>query len=116
MELLKPLSSTEALVGETAAFSCQLSKPNQDVVWKLGDKVVKASDDKFELESHDLDYTLKVKNCTLDDAAEVSLSIGDQKTEAQLVVAGSIILTDAFADCCGLVYTRSPVQLMNDLR
>lgn len=92
MELLKPLSSTEALVGETATFSCQLSKPNQDVVWKLGDKIVTASDDKYELETHDLDYTLKVKDCTLDDAAEVSLSIGDKKTEAQLVVAGQICL------------------------
>ena len=88
VELLKPLSSTEALVGETATFTCQLSKPNQEVVWKVGDKIVKASDDKYEIESHDLDYTLKIKNCTLDDAGEVSLTIGDQKTSAQLVVAG----------------------------
>ena len=90
MELLKPLSSTEALVGETATFTCQLSKPNQEVVWKIGDKVIKATDDKYEVESHDLDYTLKIKNCTLDDAGEVSLSFGDQKTSAQLVVAGQI--------------------------
>ena len=90
--MLKPLSSTEALVGETATFTCQLSKPNQDVVWNLGDKVIKASDDKYEVESHDLDYTLKIKNCTLDDAGEVSLTVGDQKTSAQLVVAGSMTL------------------------
>ena len=88
VEVLTPLSSTEALVGETATFTCQLSKLNQDVVWKVGDKVVKASDDKYEVESHDLDYTLKIKNCALDDAGEVSLTIEDQKTSAQLVVAG----------------------------
>ena len=88
MELLKPLSSTEALVGETATFTCQLSKPNKDVVWKVGDKVVTASDDKFEVESSDVDYTLKVKDCTLDDAGDVSLTIGDVQTSAQLVVAG----------------------------
>ena len=88
VELLKPLSSTEALVGETATFTCQLSKPNKDVVWKVGDKVITASDDKYEVESHDLDYTLKIKDCTLDDAGDVSLSIGDQQTSAQLVVAG----------------------------
>ena len=92
VEVLKPLSSTEALVGETATFTCQLSKPNQDVVWNVGDKVIKASDDKYEVESHDLDYTLKIKNCTLDDAGEVSLTVGDQKTSAQLVVAGSMTL------------------------
>jgi len=78
----------ESLVGETATFTCQLSKPNQDVVWKLGDKIIKASDDKYELESHDLDYSLKIKNCSLDDAGEVSLTIGDQQTTTQLVVAG----------------------------
>jgi len=88
VELLKPLSSTEALVGETASFTCQLSKPNREVVWKLGDRVVKASDDKYEIESVDGDYSLKIKNCTLDDAAEVSLSIGELNTSAQLVVAG----------------------------
>jgi len=88
VELLKPLSGTEVLVGETAAFTCQLSKPNQNVVWKVGDRVITASDDKYEVESLDLDYSLKIKNCTLDDAAEVSLSIGDQKTSAPLVVAG----------------------------
>ena len=88
MELLKPLSSTEALVGETATFACQLSKPNQDVVWKIKDKVVKASDDKYQVESHDLDYTLKIKDCSLEDAGDVSLTIGDQQTSAQLVVAG----------------------------
>jgi len=93
VELLKPLSSTEALVEETATFTCQLSKPNQEVVWKVGDKVIKASDDKYEIESHDLDYTLKIKNCTLDDAGEVSLSIGDLETSAQLVVAGEIAVT-----------------------
>jgi len=88
VEVLKPLASTEALVGETATFTCQLSKPNQDVVWKIGDKIIKASDDKYDVESQDLDYTLKIKNCTLDDAGEVSLSLGDLKTDAQLVVAG----------------------------
>jgi len=88
VEVLKPLSSMESLVGETATFTCQLSKPNQDVVWKVGDKIIKASDDKYELESHDLDYSLKIKNCSLDDAGEVSLTIGDQQTTAQLVVAG----------------------------
>ena len=90
MEVLKPLSSTEALVGETATFTCQLSKPNQDVVWKVGDKIIKAPDGKYEVESQDLDYTLKIKNCTLNDAGEVSLTIGDLKTDAQLVVAGKI--------------------------
>jgi len=88
VELLKPLSSTEALVGETATFTCQLSKPNQDVEWKVGDKVVKPSDDKYDVESHDLDYSLKIKDCTMEDAGDVSLTIGDQQTSAQLVVAG----------------------------
>ena len=58
------------------------------MVWKIGDKIIKASDDKYDVESQDLDYTLKIKNCTLDDAGEVSLSLGDLKTDAQLVVAG----------------------------
>ena len=75
-------------MSETATFTCQLSKPNQDVVWKIGDKVVAASDDKYELESHDLDYSLKIKDCSLDDVGEVSLTVGDQKTSAQLVVSG----------------------------
>jgi len=88
VEVLKPLASTESLVGETATFTCQLSEPNQDVVWKVGDMIIKASDDKYELDSQDLDYTLKIKNCTLDDAGEISLSLGDLKTDAQLVVAG----------------------------
>ena len=58
------------------------------MVWKVGDKIIKASDDKYELETHDLDYTLKIKNCSMDDAGEVSLTFADQKTSAQLAVAG----------------------------
>jgi len=89
VELLKPLSTTEALVGETATFACQLSKPNKDVVWKVKDKVVAGSDDKYEVDSQDLDYTLKIKDCSMDDAGDVSLTIADQTTSAQLVVAGN---------------------------
>ena len=60
--------------------------------------MIAASDDKYEVESKDLDYTLKIKDCMLEDAGEVSLTIGDQHTSAQLVVAGSRLYTARIID------------------
>lgn len=88
--MTKQLENVEVIEKDTAKFVTQLSKPNEKVEWFVAGKKVEPSD-KYEIESHDLDYTLIIHDCGFqDDLAEVSLTIGDQKTTGQLTVLGNL--------------------------
>ena len=84
------LSSVEVMEKEDARFTCELSKPGQEVTWQVKGKKVKASN-KYQMSSDGNEYTLIIKDCQLSDAAEVSCIAKDCKSTAQLIVKGTYI-------------------------
>ena len=96
IDITKDLASQEVFEKEDATFTCELSKPNQPVDWYIGTKKIKPSE-KYELEVHDFTYTLKIKDCTLNDTAEVSIVAKDCKSTAQLVVKGLYNILTAYS-------------------
>jgi obscurin-RhoGEF protein len=89
VEVVKGLTNEEVTETEDATFVCQLSKPNQEVTWNLKGKPIKPSD-KYIIEVDGDVYKLTIKNCTLEDAAEVTLTNKDCKSNAQLLVTGML--------------------------
>lgn len=88
MSITIPLENVEVLQDDSAKFTVQLSKPNQKVEWFIGGKKLVPSD-KYVIENHDLDYTLTIHKCSKkEDLAEVSLTVGKNKTTGQLHVLG----------------------------
>lgn len=88
MSITIPLENVEVLQDDSAKFTVQLSKPNQKVEWLIGGKKLVPSD-KYVIENHDLDYTLTIHKCSKkEDLAEVSLTVGKNKTTGQLHVLG----------------------------
>ena len=90
LEFTKELASQEVEEKETAVFTCELSKPDQPVKWFFKGKQVKPSD-KFIIENVGCVYTLTIKDCTLDDNADVKITTKDGKSAADLTVNGKIL-------------------------
>ena len=81
---LKALKVTE---GDSATFSCELSKPANSVVWmKDGRKI--ENDENYELSQDGTLYSLCLPNTSKADAGKYTMSIGDKETSAKLVVNG----------------------------
>jgi phosphatidate phosphatase APP1 len=87
LEFTLELNNQEVEETEEATFTCKLSKPNQTVTWKINGKPIKASD-KYTIECQDDTYTLIIKDCQLDDTADVSIVTKDGKSAAHLIVTG----------------------------
>ena len=73
--------------GESATFTCELSKPAKSVVWKKNGKKIE-NDENFEITSSGAKYTLSLLKTSVDDSGEYTMSIGDKQNSAQLVVNG----------------------------
>ena len=87
IEFIKQLSNQEVEETEDAVFTCQLSKPNQEVTWKINGKPVTPSD-KYIIQCQDNVYTLTIKNCQLDDTSDITVVTKDGKSDAHLIVIG----------------------------
>ena len=73
--------------GESATFTCELSKPAKSVVWKKNGKKIE-NDENFEITSSGAKYTLSLLKTSVHDSGEYTMSIGDKQTSAKLVVNG----------------------------
>lgn len=84
---MKDLTNEEVMETEEAHFECQLSKPNQEVTWNINGKPIQPSE-KYVIEVDGDMYKLTIKDCTLADAADVSIVTKDSKSDAHLLVTG----------------------------
>ncbi len=80
------MQKQEVTEGCPVTFKCKLSKPGQKVTWCKNGKALSVKD--YKIASKDIEYTLKIARAKLDDAAEYSILINDEKSLAPLTVKG----------------------------
>lgn len=80
------LKNEEVLEGASVSLRCELSKA-APVQWKIGSKVLKASD-KYEMREHGTTAELVIHDLEVKDAGDYTCVCGDQKTSATLTVHG----------------------------
>lgn len=73
--------------GETAAFTCTVSKETYEVKWFKGDQELEAGD-KYQMVSDGKKRTLVIKNCELKDEGGFLVTIGETRARADLRVLG----------------------------
>ncbi|CAH2281878.1 obscurin isoform X30 [Pelobates cultripes] len=81
----RELQSIEAVEGETANLSCELSNPKAQVEWKKDGKLLKAGD-KYEMRVKDQRVELLVHHLVKDDAGAYTCETGELKSSADLTV------------------------------
>lgn len=86
-EFLSRPSSQEVVEGETAAFSCSVSKETYEVKWFKGDQELEAGD-KYQMVSDGKKRKLVIKNCELKDEGGFVVTIGETRASADLRVLG----------------------------
>jgi len=84
--IVKELESQEVMENEEATFTIELNKAEQKVVWYH--KGRKVAGDKYVVSSEGNVYKLVIKDCALDDTAEVKFMIERLKPTAKLTVKG----------------------------
>ena len=82
------LKSVEVLEGEDATFTCEVSKPNQEATWMIDGQEIQPND-KYEMVTDGTKFTLKIKNCSPEDSASVSILVKDCMSSAELTVKGT---------------------------
>ena len=92
IEVLTPLSDQTIVEHHVATFQCELNRPNvADVCWTKNGNTIPKEDAHYKITSEDLNYTLIILDCTLEDGAEYSITIGDVCSSASLTVEGQEI-------------------------
>ncbi|XP_053913944.1 obscurin isoform X11 [Cuculus canorus] len=87
----RPLENKESEEGSTAAFCCELSKPNTAVEWRKGGVGLQPSQ-KYEIRQRECLVELLIHNLKLEDTGEYSCDTGDQETKASLTVKALPVL------------------------
>ncbi|GFO38541.1 titin, partial [Plakobranchus ocellatus] len=80
-----PLNDQELPEKETAIFECQVSKKDRPVKWLKDGKEVEL-DDRIQAITDGFYQQLVIEDCRLEDAGKYSCVMGDEVTEANLVV------------------------------
>ena len=78
-----PLQDVKVPEHNEATFSCEVSKPGKPVKWFRNGKEIKP-DKKHVVTADGCKHTLKIKDCDLDDTAEITAKVDDAETEAKL--------------------------------
>ena len=82
---LQDESSTEK---EECLLSCELNRPNVDVVWKHNGEVINAKDDRYDQVVDQRKRTLVIKSVLQDDEGTWMCDAQDDETSCELVVGG----------------------------
>nr|XP_006823016.1 PREDICTED: titin-like [Saccoglossus kowalevskii] len=86
IELAKPIEDKEVdEFTESVSFSCQLTRPTNDVTWLKDDQPIDESD-KYKIVKEDTSHTLIVSDVTTEDEGIYTFKAGDVKTDAELLV------------------------------
>ncbi|KAK3082923.1 hypothetical protein FSP39_009100 [Pinctada imbricata] len=85
LDLIKPLENTTITEKQPVTLECELSKPNQKVVWKKDSKELRLRDDMTFIvdKGH---HKLVINNAELDDEGEYSVEVDGISTTAKLTV------------------------------
>ena len=86
--MVEGLTNQQVQETEQAAFTCQLSKPNQKVEWYVGGTLVVPDDRKYSVDCVDCAYTLRVNDCQVNDSADITIRSKDCESSASLTVTG----------------------------
>lgn len=86
-EFISRPKNQEVVEGQTAEFTCSVSKETYEVKWVRGDKELETGD-KFTIVSEGKRRVLIVKSCELRDEGSYVAHIGTIKASADLVVTG----------------------------
>ena len=90
--IVSGLKNVECLVGQKAAFKCQVSEPGQRLKWFKNGKEIKPDVTKFDVVIDGCSHTLVVKDAQLEDGVEYTAKLtDDDTTSATLIVEGKII-------------------------
>lgn len=73
--------------GDTATFSCEVSKKGITVKWFQNGHEIN-EDERFEVLSEDRVHKLIIKDAILADGGSITAKVEDQKTTAKLTVDG----------------------------
>lgn len=94
------LKNEEVLEGTSVSLHCELSKA-APVQWKIGSKVLKASD-KYQMRQPGTTAELVIRDLELKDTGDYTCVCGDQKTTATLTVHGKKTLLKLINSSIGL--------------
>lgn len=86
-EFISRPQNQEVVEGQTAEFTCSVSKETYEVKWFRADKELETGD-KFTIQGEGKRRVLIVKNCELRDEGGYVAHIGAIKSSADLVVTG----------------------------
>lgn len=86
-EFISRPKKQEVVEGQTAEFTCSVSKETYEVKWFRGEKELETGE-KFTIVSEGKRRVLIVKNCELKDEGGYVAHIGAIKASADLVVTG----------------------------
>lgn len=87
LEFITPLLEATCNEGDTVTFTCEVSQDKVKPTWtKDGKKLVPSED--VIIESVGKVHKLTLKNATLDDRAEYTISVKDKESTAPLFVEG----------------------------
>lgn len=75
--------------GQTATITCELSSPEQDVIWFKNGEEIKSTD-RIQLIREGLSYHLIINETTLMDQAEYLVVNGDKHVTTRLIVEGKV--------------------------
>ena len=84
-----PLEDQTVKEKESVTLECEVSKPNQKVVFYKNGQEIKIDKKHFKQISKGTVHKLTVSESVVDDAGEYSAKIGDQTTECKLTVIGT---------------------------
>ena len=84
-----PLKDQTVKEKESVTLECEVSKPNQKVLFFKNGQEIKIDKKHFKQTSKGTVHKLTISDSVLDDAGEYSAKIGDQATECKLTVIGT---------------------------
>ena len=84
-----PLKDQTVAEKDSVTFECEVSKPNQKVVFYKNGQEIKIDKKHFKQTSKGTAHKLTISDSVLDDAGDYSAKLGDQTTECKLTVKGT---------------------------
>ena len=83
------MANQKTVERKTATFECELNKPNlANVQWCKNGQPIVTADAHYKIVSEDVNYSLMIVDCVIDDGAEYTIRIGGVTSSATLTVEG----------------------------
>ena len=73
---------------ETVVLACELSKPDEEVIWLKDNVPLSLGDSRYEVVNQDCSSQLIIADVTLDDSGKYTVQAGQLQSTATLTVNG----------------------------